>query len=238
MIVEVACIRLESKDLPREQKPFLHDAPYDKRQATLRFTLTRGIRILNRISKYTFHLLQDTEDPSLVYYIGRWGSLACYTGFRASADREELISALRLCEASLAWHEISEAQCSRPRKPALRLSHGHTNIFAAPLVGIARCHTGAAWANGGGSDVDWVLSCTRKHPTLTSLVCRNPLVKFRDDALLSSTSECNGGPEIGPCLIVGEWKTGERERVRGEVGYSQLRCADVDLRILSPIHLH
>lgn len=238
MIVEVACVRLEAKDLPRERKPFLHDAPYDKRLAALRFTLTQGIRVLSRVSKHTFHLLQDTEDPFLVYYIGRWRSLACYTAFRASSERQELISALRLCEASLAWHEISNAKLSRPCNVARRMLHGHIDIFAAPLVGIARCHAGDGWVSGGGNEVEWVLSCTRKNPAHESLVGSKPLVGFRKDVLVSSPLDHGGKGDGRACLVLGEWSTGERKPVWKEDDYSRVNCADIDLRIVSPIRVH
>lgn len=238
MIVEVACVRLESKGLPRERKLFLHDAPYQKRQAALRFTLTQGIRVLSRVSKHTFHLLQDTEDPFLVYYIGRWRSLACYTSFRTSPERQELISALQRCEASLAWHEISNAKYSRPRNVALRMLHGQADIFAAPLVGIARCHAGDGWVSGGGMDVEWVLSCTRKNPAHMSLVGNMPLVEFWKDVLRSNTLNHGGKGNDRVCLVIGEWSPGERKRIWKRGDCSQARCADIDLRIVSPIHLH
>jgi hypothetical protein len=236
MIVEVACVRLESKDLPREQKPFLHDAPYDKRQAALRFTLTRGIRVLSRMSKHNFYLLQDIEDPSLVYYIGRWHSLASYTGFRASMEREELISALRHCEASLAWHEISNAEYSRSCNISLEFLQSPKDIFQSPLVGIARCQVGDGWQTGGGQDLEWILSCTRKHPTHKSLVGRRPLVEFRKDVLLSKNHGSNTDDQA--CFVIGEWTTVDREGGWRGDGYSQVRCPDLDLRIASPIHLY
>jgi hypothetical protein len=236
MIVEVACVRLEAKELPREQKPFLHDAPYDKRQAALRFTLTRGIRILSRMSKHNFHLLQDIEDPSLVYYIGRWQSLASYTGFRASTEREELVSALRHCEASLAWHEISNAEYSRSRNISLEFLQGPKDIFKSPLVGIARCQARGGWETGGGQDLEWILSCTRKHPIHKSLVGRRPLVSFRTDALLSENH--GGNDDDQACLVIGEWTTVGREGGWRGDEYSQVRCPDLDLRIASPIHLY
>jgi hypothetical protein len=236
MVVEVACVRLEAKDLPREQKPFLHDAPYDKRQAALRFTLTRGIRILSRMSKHNFHLLQDIEDPSLVYYIGRWHSLASYTGFRASMEREELVSALRHCEASLAWHEISNAKFLRSRNVSLELLEGPKDIFAAPLVGIARCQVGAGWEISGGQDVEWVLSCTRRHPIHKSLVGRKPLLEFCKDVLLSKNHGSNDDDQA--CLVIGEWTTVDRAGGWRGDECSQVRCSNVDLRIASPIHLY
>jgi hypothetical protein len=238
MIVEVACVCLEAKDLPREQKPFLHDAPCDKRQAALRFTLTRGIRILSRMSKHNFHLLQDIEDPSLVYYIGRWRSLASYTEFRASAEREELISALRYCEASLAWHEISNAEYSRSRNVALKLLQGPKDIFEAPLVGIARCQARDGLETGGGEDLEWVLSCTCKHPTHKSLIGRKPLVEFCKDVLLSNEMYHGSSDDGRACLVIGEWNTVDHKGGWRGDGCSQVRCSDLDLRIGSPLHLH
>jgi hypothetical protein len=238
MIVEVACVRLEAKDLPCEQKPFLHDAPYDKRQAALRFTLTRGLRILSRMSKHNFHLLQDIEDPSLVYYIGRWHSLASYAGFRVSAERKELILALRYCEASLAWHEISNAEYSRSGNVALELLQGPKDIFEAPLVGIARCQGGDGLETGGGHDLEWVLSCTRKHPSHKCLVGRKPLVKFCKDVMFSNGLNHGSSDNNRACLVIGEWDTVDcTGGWRGD-GCSQVQCSTLDLRIGSPIHLH
>lgn len=235
MIVEVACVRLESKDLSREPKVSLHDAPYEKRQASLRFTLTRGIRILSRVSKSSFQLLEDTGDPSLVYYIGRWRSLAEYTSFRASAERKELVTALQCCEASLDWHEISEAEYSHPRN--LTLLHRPTDIFSSPLVAIARCHAGNGWKSGGGAEVEWVLSSTRRHPVHRSLIGKVPLMVFGKDVMILSSTEEGGEASDRSRTVIGEWKTGERVDVLGENG-CQVRCSSVDLRIASPIHLH
>lgn len=236
MIVEVACVRLESKDLPRKQNPSLHDAPYDKRQATLRFTLTQGIRILSRMSKSSFQLLQDTENPSLVYYVGRWRSLAKYTRFRASTERKELITALRCCEASLDWQEISEAKYVHPH--VLTFTHRPMDIFSSPLVGIARCHLGDAWYTGGGTDMEWVLSSTRKHPAHKSLIGKKLLVEFEKDVMLFSSSDIDGNVDDRTCTVIGEWKTCKQGGHLDDNGCSQLRCSSVDLRIASPIHLH
>lgn len=234
MIVEVACVRLESTDLSREPKVSLHEAPYEKRQASLRFTLTRGIRMLSRVSKSSFQLLEDTEDPSLVYYIGRWRSLAEYTGFRASAERKELITALRFCEASLDWHEISEAKYSHPRN--LAFLHRPTDIFSSPLVGIARCHAGNGWKTGGGAEVEWVLSSTRRHPIHRSLIGTVPLMVFGKDVMISSSAEESDEVDHRSRTVIGEWKTGEQMDVWGGSG-CQVRCSSVDLRIASPVHL-
>lgn len=236
MIIEVACVCLESKS--RKQIPSLHDAPYDKRQATLRFTLTQGVRILSRMSKHTFHLLQDTEDPSLVYYIGQWRSLACYTGFRASPEREEFMAALRCCEASLVWHEISETKYSQSRNFSLRLLHRPNDIFASPLVGIARCHVTDGWKSGGGIDVDWVLSCTGKRPAHKSLIGKKSIVEFEKDVLLLTFSKEGSEADDRGCLVVGEWKNVERGAFSEGVDCSQVRCSAIDLRIASPIHLY
>ena len=236
MIVEVACVRLESKDLSRKLNASLHDAPYEQRQASLRFTLTRGVRILSRVSKSTFQLLEDTEDPSLVYYIGRWRSLAAYTSFRASAERKELISALQCCDASLDWHEISEAEYSQPRSITCKLLHRPTDIFSSPLVGIARCHAGDGWKTGGGAEVEWVLSSTRRRPLHKSLIGRVPLMKFGKDAMLSNSPEEGGKASDITCTVIGEWKAGKQKDVLGG-NACQVRCSSVDLRIASPIHL-
>jgi hypothetical protein len=238
MIVEVACVRLESKDLSRKQNASLHDAPYDKRQATLRYTLTSGIRVLSRMSRSSFQLLQDIEDPSLVYYIGRWRSLADYTGFRASAERKELVFALRCCEASLDWHEFSEAEYSQPRNVTSTLLHRPTSIFASPLVGIARCHLGDDWKTGGGAEMDWVLSSTRKHPAHKSLVGKKSLVEFEKDVMLVRTSDVDIEPDHEKRTVVGEWGIGKERGVLGASAHSQGRCSSVDLRIASPIHLY
>ena len=70
-IIEIACFRLESSELPVTSKPFLADIPYDKPTATLRFYLSHAIRSLNKASKHPFHLLQDLEDNLTIYYIGK-----------------------------------------------------------------------------------------------------------------------------------------------------------------------
>jgi len=237
MIVEVACVRLEFKNSSRKPKASLHDAPYEKRQASLRFTLTRGIRILSRVSKSSFQLLEDTEDPSLVYYIGRWRSLAEYTSFRASAERKELITALRYCEASLDWHEISEAEYSHPRKITCKLLHRPTDIFPSPLVGIARCHLENGWKTGGGAEVEWVLSSTRSHPIHGSLVGKVSLMEFGKDVMLSSSPEEGGKVSDRACTVIGEWKACEQKDALEGDG-CQVRCSSVDLRIASPLHFH
>jgi len=231
MIVEVACVRLESKDLHS-----LHDAPYEKRQATLRFTLTRGIRVLSRISKSSFQLLQDTKDLSLVYYIGRWRSLAEYASFRASAERKEFVAALRCCEASLDWHEISEAEYSQPRSITCNLLHRPTEIFSSPLVAIARCHAGNGWKAGGGAEVEWVLSSINRRPVHKSLIGKVPLMEFGKDVMLSSFPEEGGQVGQRTRTVIGEWKAGQRKDV-SEGTDCRVRCSSVDLRIASPIHL-
>ena len=231
MIVEVACLRLESKDLHS-----LHDAPYEKRQASLRFTLTRGIRILSRVSKSSFQLLEDTKDPSLVYYIGRWRSLAEYTSFRVSAERKELVTALQCCEASLDWHEISEAEYSQPRSITCKLLHRPTDIFSSSLVAIARCHSGDGWRTGVGAEVEWVLSSTRRRPVHKSLIGRVPLMKFGKDIMLSSSREEGCKVSDRACTIIGEWKAGKQKDVLEGNG-CQVRCSSIDLRIASPVHL-
>lgn len=236
MIVEVACVRLESKDLSRKPHASLHYAPYELRQASLRFTLTRGIRILSRVSKSTFQLLEDTEDPSLVYNIGRWRSLAAYTSFRASAERKELITALRCCEASLDWHEISEAEYLQPRSITCKLLHRPTDIFSSPLVAIARCDAGTGWKTGGGAEVEWVLSSTRRRPVHKSLVGKAPLMRFGKDVMLSSCPKYAGKVDDRTCTVIGEWKAGKQKDVLGGNGY-QVRCSSIDLRIASPVHL-
>lgn len=236
MIVEVACVRLESKDLSRKSNASLHDAPYEQRQASLRFTLTRGIRILSRVSKSTFQLLEDTEDPSLVYYIGRWLSLAAYTSFRASAERKELMTALKCCEASLDWHEISEAEYSQPHSITCKLLHRPTDIFSSSLVAIARCHSGDGWRTGGGAEVEWVLSSTRRRPVHKSLIGRVPLMKFGKDIMLSSSREEGCKVSDRACTIIGEWKAGKQKDVLEGNG-CQVRCSSIDLRIASPVHL-
>jgi hypothetical protein len=229
MIVEVACVRLESKDLHS-----LHDAPYEKRQASLRFTLTRGIRILSRVSKSSFQLLEDIKDPSLVYYIGRWRSLAEYTSFRASAERKELVNALRCCEASLDWHEISETEYSHPRNITCTLLHRPTDIFSSLLVAIARCHTGDSWKNGGGAEIEWILSSTRRHPVHKALIGKVPLMVFGKD--VTTSPETGGHVSDSTRTIIGEWRTDEPKDVLEGDG-CQVRCSSVDLRIASPIHL-
>lgn len=236
MIVEVACVRLESQGLSRKPHASLHDAPYEQRQASLRFTLTRGIRILSRVSKSTFQLLEDIEDPSLVYYIGRWRSLAAYTSFRASAERKELMTALQCCDASLEWHEISEAEYSQPRSITCTLLHRPTDIFSSPLVGIARCHAGNGWKTGGGAEVEWVLSSTRRRPVHKSLIGRVPLMKFGKDVMLPSSSGEGGKVSDRTCTVIGEWKAG-KQKVVLEGNGCQVRCSSIDLRIASPVHL-
>lgn len=231
MIVEVACLRLESKDLHS-----LHDAPYEKRQATLRFTLTRGLRILSRVSKSSFQLLEDTKDPSLVYYIGRWRSLAEYTSFRASAERKELVDALRCCEASLDWHEISETEYSHPRNIACIPLHRPTDIFSSPLVAIARCRMGDSWKTGGGAEVEWILSSTRRHPVHKALIGKVPLMAFGKDVMLSTSPKMGGHVSDITRTVIGEWSTDEPKDVLEGDG-CQVRCSSVDLRIASPVHL-
>ena len=219
MIVEVACLRLESNDLHS-----LHDAPYEKRQASLRFTLTRGIRILSRVSKSSFQLLEDTNDPSLLYYIGRWRSLAEYTSFRASAERKELVNALQCCEASLDWHEVSEAEYSQPRNITCKLLHRPTDIFSSPLVGIARCHVGNGWKTGGGAEVEWVLSSIIRRPTHKSLIGKVPLMEFGKDVMLSSSPEEAGQVNETTRTVIGEWRAGQRKDAL-EGNDCQVRCA-------------
>lgn len=236
MIVEVACVRLESKDSSRRADASLHDAPYEKRQATLRFTLTRGIRILSRVSKSSFQLLEDIKDPSLVYYIGRWRSLAEYTSFRASVERKELVTALRCCEATLDWHEISEAEYLQPRNITFKLLHRPTDIFLSPLVAIARCHAGNGWKTGGGTEVDWVLSSMRRHPVRRSLIGKAPLMEFGEDVMLSSFPEEAGKVSDRTRTVIGEWKVGQEHDVLEDDG-CRVRCSSIDLRLASPIHL-
>jgi hypothetical protein len=231
MIIEVACVRLESKDLHS-----LHDAPYEKRQATLRFTLARGVRILSRVSKSSFQLLEDIKDPSLVYYIGRWRSLAEYTSFRASAERKELVNALRCCEASLDWHEIGETEYSHPRNITCTLLHRPTDIFSSQLVGIARCHIGDDWKTGGGAEVEWILSSTRRHAVHKTLIGKIPLMVFGKDVMTSTSPETGGHVSDSTRTIIGEWRTDEPKDVLEGDG-CQVRCSSVDLRIASPIHL-
>jgi hypothetical protein len=238
MIVEVACVSLKSKDLSRKQNASLHDAPYDKRQATLRFTLTKGIRILSRMSKSSFQLLQDMEEPSLVYYIGRWRCLADYTKFRGSLERKDLMSALRCCEASLDWHDFSEAEYSQPRTVTSTLLHRPRDIFSSPLVGIARCHVGSSWKMGGGSALEWVSSSTGKHPTHKSLISKKPLIQFEKDVMLLSPSDADSKAVDKICTVIGEWKSGKPWEVLGANGRTRVRCSSVDLRIASPIHLY
>lgn len=69
-IIEIACFRLESSELPVTSKPFLADIPYDKPTATLRFYLSHAIRSLSKNSKHPFYLLQDIEDNLTIYYVG------------------------------------------------------------------------------------------------------------------------------------------------------------------------
>jgi hypothetical protein len=162
--------------------------------------------------------------------------LAAYTSFRASAERKELISALQYCDASLDWHEISEAEYSQPRSITCKLLHRPTDIFSSPLVGIARCHAGDGWKTGGGAEVEWVLSSTRRRPLHKSLIGRVPLMKFGKDAMLSNSPEEGGKASDITCTVIGEWKAGKQKDVLGG-NACQVRCSSVDLRIASPIHL-
>lgn len=141
MILEYACLCLEGRDLPHDRKLFFHDAPYNKRISNLRYVLTQGIRVLNRASKHTFHLLQDTTDPLRVYYIGKWTSLSAYAEFRASKDRTELLDVLRLCKAYLQWQEFFEVGtlcCLRLKAALQHALHRHEKIYEAPVVSVFR----------------------------------------------------------------------------------------------------
>lgn len=240
MLVEVACIRLES---PRDRKLCLHNAPYDKRNAALRFALTDGIRILSRMSKHVFHLLQDTQDSTMVYYIGQWRSLACYADFRASENRREFLAALQDFNASLAWQELYDTDFRYPRKFASRLLRGFSDLFAAPLVGIMRFRFDQDLRHGRlRMDVDEVLSHNNIYTDHRYLVSSKPRMWLNRDVLLSGVSMHPDEPQQTACLAIGEWRP--KDRGSGNSMGSGLESnrlipaySEIDMRIASPIHL-
>jgi hypothetical protein len=247
MILEYACLCLEGKGLPRDRKLFLHDAPYNKHISNLRYVLTRGIRVLNRASKHTFHLLQDTTDPLRVYYIGKWTSLSAYTHFRASEDRTELLKVLRLCKAYLQWQgffEVGTLCCLRLKAALQRPLHRHEKIYEAPVVSVLRLDV----ERGMDSVVDkektrCLETMVRKRFPRGTFLSGKSLMRIQGGSLLP-TSRIEGETEgnSSHVLICG-WQNEEcYHRFTWGQGRPALELIvsvhpEIEARLASPIHL-
>ncbi|KAH8804639.1 hypothetical protein F5884DRAFT_680955 [Xylogone sp. PMI_703] len=57
--------------------------------------LTTAKQVLDKASGYNFHFFQQVEDPSLVYIIGRWESVAAHGVFLPSDENKRLLDLLK-----------------------------------------------------------------------------------------------------------------------------------------------
>lgn len=244
MILEYACLRLEGKDLP-DRKVFLHDAPYNKRTSNLRYALTQGLRVLSRASKHTFHLLQDTTDASLVYYIGKWTNVAAYIQFKASKDRIELLEILQLCKAYLQWQDFFEVDTScyacfmstlqRPLRP-------RQSLYGAAIVSIVRLEVQHGKVPAG----EELERTIRTYLPQDMLLSGNPIIRVdRGASLPTNTQEADPGLRSSRLLISG-WKdqssSGQSIQERANLALDNLdriisTCNIFDVIWASPIRL-
>ncbi|RFU34616.1 hypothetical protein B7463_g1699, partial [Scytalidium lignicola] len=57
--------------------------------------LSTAKKVLDNASGYNFHFFQQVEDPSLVYIIGRWSSVAAHDVFLPSDENKRLLELLK-----------------------------------------------------------------------------------------------------------------------------------------------
>ena len=136
-IIEVACFNLQSSVHEGDTKPWLQDAPYDKASSTIRSLLAKGIRILDRHAKSSFHLLQDLNDPQLVYYIGKWRTLDDFTNFCTSKDRGDLVHHFQEANARWEWRRLYET-LSHERSILPSLLHSRDELAKAKVLSWVR----------------------------------------------------------------------------------------------------
>ena len=139
-IAEVACFHIESDLLSSKEKPFLSEAPRDSPTATLRAQIAHGLRVLGKMSKSTFHLLQDIEDPSYFYYVGKWRSKEAYVEFSKSADRDEVVGSLQDCKAVMDWRSLYKIESLRDWETSIvsHLLHKTQPLLSGKVIGIGR----------------------------------------------------------------------------------------------------
>lgn len=99
--------------------------------------LKQAKAVLEYASGYGFHYFQQIEDPSRVYTLGLWDSVAAHTAFIASPENQRLLELFKddLCwtgerKISL-WHLEGDIFTLDP-------SSGLKSVFTAPVVSCNR----------------------------------------------------------------------------------------------------
>lgn len=144
MHLQVTCFHLNSERVQDTRHTFLHDAPRDHVTAALRLILTEGIRVLGQRSGNPCHLLQNVNEPSIVYYITHWRNLQAYAEFCITRDCKLLLDNLRLCKAILEWDETySVAHPKSIFENAYGyLLHKMKSTYEAEIIAITRFSIG------------------------------------------------------------------------------------------------
>lgn len=208
MSLQLTCFRLHSKRVQRKRHAFLHDAPRDHSTAALRLALTEGIRLLGQKSGNPCHLLQDVNEPSMVYYIAYWRNLQAYAAFCTTQDCKLLLDNLRLCKATLEWDETYGVEYTRSifENTYRYLLNGKKSTYQAEIIAITRFSI-----NRDGED-----DCRDRLKQLQIRV--ENASKFKaivgNDLPYNSNSEthprrCGAVTSGGPHLLVSGWDAGK-----------------------------
>lgn len=96
--------------------------------------LTIAKNVLDKASGYSFHFFQQVEDPSLVYIIGRWNSVASHESFLPSDDNKQLLELLKediIISGIVLYHLDSDVY-------DMAGESGKKSVFEAPIISCNR----------------------------------------------------------------------------------------------------
>jgi quinol monooxygenase YgiN len=96
-------------------------------------------KVLESSARYPFHYFQQIEDPSTIYLIGKWGSVAEHEEFLSSAENQALLDLLKNDitmsvdgdRKMTMWHLDTDVF-------ALNISSGEKSVFTAPAISCNR----------------------------------------------------------------------------------------------------
>lgn len=122
-------------------------SPHTVATPALQSALKNALQVLHTASGFTFDLLSQIEDPSIIYLLGSWSSIEAHKEFLVSAENATLLEAVReLINVDLMLH----AQIDKATLP-----------LAAPFIIVSRTVVKA----GEKKNFEAVLDATRDYVT-------------------------------------------------------------------------
>ncbi|KAH8598121.1 hypothetical protein B0O99DRAFT_539224 [Bisporella sp. PMI_857] len=91
--------------------------------------------VLETKSGYPFHYFQQIEDPSIIYTLGKWDSVAAHAAFLPSAENQDL---LRLLKDDISASIDRQMKMWHLDGDIFSVKEGERDVLQAPTVSLSR----------------------------------------------------------------------------------------------------